>query len=123
MFVSGGFGEALAQARSIATSATVSTLRRAFALPDAKSKPRKRKKKALSEETLLKLGRQHFAEDFPNPKRRGCPSKDQLKLLAEKPRKAKESVLNHISLCSPCYRAYSGFLHARKRKHSARAKN
>ncbi len=41
------------------------------------------------------LGRKHFAGDFPNPKREGCPAKSQLKLLAENPRQAKESVLDH----------------------------
>jgi len=86
-----------------------------LALPGARSKPGKRNKKLLSEEKLLELGRKHFAEDFPNPKRQGCPAKDQLKLLAEKPREAKESVLNHISFCSPCYRTYSGFMQIQKR--------
>src|SRR4029077_17372103 len=99
---------------------TISGLRRAFALPGARTKPKKRKK-ALPEETILELGRRHFAEDFPNPKRLGCPPNDQLKLLAVKPRKAKESVLNHIASCSPFYRTFSGFLKAKKRK--ARAKS
>jgi hypothetical protein len=98
------------------------TLREPLALPDARSMPRKRKKKPLSQEKLLELGRKHFAEDFPNPRRQGCPAKNQLKLLAEKPRKAKESVLNHISSCSPCYREYSGFLQTQKARLSSRVK-
>jgi hypothetical protein len=94
-------------------------------LPGAGSKPAKRTKKPLSEENLLALGRKHFSEDFPNPERRGCPPKNQLRLLADDPRKAKESALNHIASCSPCYREYSRFLQARKgksRSKSARAK-
>jgi hypothetical protein len=85
-------------------------------LPGARSKPAKRTKKPLSEENLLALGRKHFSEDFPNPERRGCPPRDQLRLLADNPGKAKESALNHISSCSPCYRDYSRFLQARKAK-------
>jgi len=97
-------------------------LRRTLALPGARTRPEKLKKKPLSEKKLLELGRKHFAEDFPNPKREGCPPKDQLKLLAEKPRKAKESVLNHISFCSPCYRTYSRFLQTQKARLSSRVK-
>jgi hypothetical protein len=85
-------------------------------LPGARSKPAKRAKTPLSEEKLLALGRKHFSEDFPNPERRGCPPKDQLRLLADDPHMAKESALNHISSCSPCYRDYSRFLQARKAK-------
>ena len=85
-------------------------------MPGARSKPAKRTKKPLSEENLLALGRKHFSEDFPNPERRGCPPRDQLRLLADNPGKAKESALNHISSCSPCYRDYSRFLQARKAK-------
>jgi hypothetical protein len=100
----------------------VQALRRTLALSGARTKPGKLKKKPLSEKKLLELGRKHFAEDFPNPRRQGCPPKDQLKLLAEKPRKAKESVLNHVSFCSPCYRAYSRFLQIHKARLSSRGK-
>ena len=85
-------------------------------MPGARSKPRKRRKPTLSEKSLLQAGRQHFAKDFPNPKRVGCPAAEKLRHLAEHPSLADESVLNHISFCSPCYRAYSGFLQARKKQ-------
>jgi hypothetical protein len=92
-------------------------------LPGARSKPRKRKtKKLLSEADLLELGRKHFATDFPNPKRQGCPPKNALQLLADNPRKADDSVLNHISFCSPCYRNFSRFLNARKSKRRPKSK-
>jgi len=84
-------------------------------LPRARNKPRKPKKHRLSEEKLLDLGRKHFAKDFPNPKRQGCPPRNALQLLAEDPRRADNSVLNHVSSCSPCYRDYSHFLRARKK--------
>lgn len=71
--------------------------------------PRKPKKEFAAEK-LRELGRKHFAEDFPNPKRQACPARNEAKQLAEHPRQAKESVLSHISFCSPCYRDYSAFL-------------
>jgi hypothetical protein len=89
-------------------------------LPEVKTKPKKRKK-TLPEEKLRELGRKHFAEDFPNPERKGCPPSDQLQFLAENARSAKEWVLDHISHCSPCYRDYSAFLKVKKKK--ARAKS
>jgi hypothetical protein len=85
-------------------------------MPGARNQPKERRMPALSEKKILELGRKHFAEDFPNPKREGCPAKSQLKLLAENPRQAKESVLNHISFYSPCYRAYSRFVRERRGK-------
>jgi hypothetical protein len=97
-------------------------MRRAFALPGARSKPRKRRKPTLSEKSLLQAGRQHFAKDFPNPKRVGCPAAEKLKQLAEHPGHADESVLNHISFCSPCYRTYGRFLQARKKQIRAKTK-
>jgi hypothetical protein len=100
------------------------TLRRTLALPGARktNKSNKPTKASPSEKKLLELGRRHFAQDFPNPKRQGCPPAEQLKLLAEKPRKAKESVLNHISFCSPCYRDYSRFLQKQKTRLSSQRK-
>ena len=73
-------------------------------------KQEKRQRKPISTKEFLTIGRKHFAEDFPNPKRLGCPPGNELKLQAEKPLMAKEPVLNHISFCSPCYRAFSRFL-------------
>ena len=86
-------------------------------MPGARSKrAKRRKKKPLSDEKLRELGRKHFARDFPNPKRLGCPPKGELERLAENPCDANESVLSHISYCSPCYRDYSRSLQARKKK-------
>jgi hypothetical protein len=71
---------------------------------------------AISEKEFLRIGRSHFAEGFPNPDRLGCPPENELKLQAEKPLMAKEPVLNHISFCSPCYRAFSRFLREQSAK-------
>ena len=91
-------------------------------MPGARTKPKRKTKNSRFEKKILELGRKHFAEDFLNPSRQGCPLKNQLKLLAEKPRKAKVSVLNHISFCSPCYRTYSHFLQIQKARLSSRRK-
>jgi hypothetical protein len=73
-------------------------------------KNQNKQQKAISEKELLRIGRSHFAEDFPKLERLGCHPENELKLLAEKPLRAKDSVLNHISFCSPCYRAFNQFL-------------
>jgi hypothetical protein len=86
-------------------------------LPGARTKQAKRRKqKPLPDEALREIGRKHFARDFPNPKRLGCPTKADIESLAKNPRKAKESVLSHLSFCSPCYRDYSRLLQAKKKK-------
>jgi hypothetical protein len=72
--------------------------------------------KDLSDEKIREIARRHFAEDFPNPERRGCPPRSEIKLLADKPLKGKDWVLGHISFCSPCYRDFAHFLHAAKKK-------
>jgi hypothetical protein len=91
-------------------------------LPGARKKPTKRRKRPLSEEKLLQAGRKHFAKDFPNPQRVGCPSAKKLKQLAEDPSRGDESVLNHVSFCSPCYRDYSGFLQSRRKEIRSKSK-
>jgi len=95
-------------------------LRRASPLPSARRKSKGHKRKPSVDKAFLDLGRRHLAEDFPNPARQGCPQDDLLKLLAEKPTQVEDSVLDHITLCSPCYTTYSGFLQQLKAKHSNR---
>ena len=95
-------------------------MKRLRRLDSARSKPTGHKRKKLVEKTFRDLGRRHLAEDFPNPTRQGCPPDDVLKLLAEKPAQVDDSVLDHITMCSPCYRVYSGFLQKTKAKQSNR---
>jgi hypothetical protein len=87
-------------------------------LSSASRKSKDPKRKPSVDKTFLELGRKHLAEDFPNPTRQGCPQDDVLRLLAEQPTKVEESVLDHITLCSPCYSTYSRFLQQLKAKHS-----
>ncbi len=90
-----------------------------------KANSQKRKKKPMGNDKFVRMARKHFANDFPNPERRGCPPAEEVKRLVESPRKGRLWVHNHIAFCSPCYRAYSRFLHARNgslRSKSARAR-
>jgi hypothetical protein len=93
-----------------------------FALPGARKKPAEHRNKPLLEEKLLAAGRNHFAKDFPNPKRIGCPSRKKLQQLADNPTRGDESVLNHVSFCSPCYREFSGFLQSLRKKIRSQSK-
>ena len=45
----------------------------------------KNRGKELSDKKIREIGHKHFAEDFPNPERRGCPPTSEIKLLADKP--------------------------------------
>ena len=60
-------------------------MRRALPLPSASRKSKGHKRKPSVDKAFLELGRRHFAEDFPNPTRQGCPQDDVLRLLAEQP--------------------------------------
>jgi hypothetical protein len=95
-------------------------LRSPLPLPSASRKSKDHKRKPSVDKAFLELSRKHLAEDFPNPARQGCPQDDVLRLLAEQPKKVEESVLDHITLCSPCYRTYSGFLQKMRAKHTKR---
>jgi len=89
-------------------------------LLSARRKSKGHKRKPTVDKAFLELGRKHFCEDFPNPTRQGCPRDDVLKLLAENPSQVEDSVLDHITLCSPCYTTYSGFLRELKSQRSNR---
>jgi len=85
-------------------------------LSGVRIKPKKAKSSPPADKEFLRLGKEHFAEDFANPTRKGCPPDSTLELLANNPTEIEEWVLTHISSCSPCYRAYSHFLQEQKRK-------
>jgi len=89
-------------------------------LPSVRRKSKEHERKQSVDNAFLELGRRHFAHDFPNPTRQGCPQDDVLRLLAEQPTKVEDSVLDHITLCSPCYTTYSAFLQQMKAKQSNR---
>ena len=63
------------------------------------------------ERELFKLGRGLFAEQFPNPDRAGCPPQDVLRAMAFRRQHARpgEYPSDHLTVCSPCFRDYSGY--------------
>jgi len=65
------------------------------------------------ERHLLRLGRKLMLDRHPNPQRLGCPSKNELKVTAVNrallPQTKVDSVVDHITLCSPCFREFSRY--------------
>jgi hypothetical protein len=66
------------------------------------------------ERELLDFARSYLSDAFPNPDREGCPQADSLRILARQPMQSDKSISNHLTCCSPCFRAYMAHLgHAR----------
>src|ERR1035437_3901126 len=63
------------------------------------------------EQELLRLGRGLFAEQFPNPDRAGCPPQDVLHAMAFRRLHPGPGGYpsDHLTVCSPCFRDYSGY--------------
>jgi len=87
-------------------------------LPATKTKAKKPDQRLSNDKRFLELARRHLAEDFPNPSRQGCPSNQALSELAFHPGDVDDTVLDHITFCSPCYRIFSRFLKQPKAKSS-----
>jgi len=58
------------------------------------------------DEELLAFARSYLSDAFPNPQRTGCPTDDALRLMAFRPLEADASIGEHLTSCSPCFRAY-----------------
>jgi hypothetical protein len=71
----------------------------------------------------VEVGKCVFAEHFPNPDRIGCPSQDVLKAMAfRRPSAAgQEYPVDHLTMCSPCFRQYSAYRAQAQYRASARA--
>jgi hypothetical protein len=64
------------------------------------------------ERNLMRLGRKLLMDQHPNPERQGCPGEAPLKAAAYgRPGSGAErgAVMEHISICSPCFREYYAF--------------
>src|SRR5215470_4161218 len=65
------------------------------------------------ERHLLRLGRRLMLKRHPNPQRLGCPLKAELKAAAVNrtvlPQPKIDSVIDHITICSPCFREFSRY--------------
>jgi hypothetical protein len=73
------------------------------------------------ERHLFRLGRRLMLNRHPNPQRIGCPLKAELKDTAVNrtllPQSKIDSVIDHITICSPCFREFSRYRqNARLRK-------
>ncbi len=62
-----------------------------------------------SPDELIKFGQEHFANDFPNPSRHGCPPAEVIFDSIHKGEMASEQ-LGHLFTCSPCFRDYRSAL-------------
>ena len=65
------------------------------------------------EADLISAAARVFRTGFPNAERIGCPSQETLQSIVKKGRGATEdeSVLEHITSCSPCFVQYEQLLH------------
>ena len=59
---------------------------------------------------LLDFTRSYLSEDFPNPERQGCPPDSALRVFACAPRRGDKLVSDHLTSCSPCFKAYMSHL-------------
>ena len=75
-------------------------------MPAASKRTPKFKRRAASDDALLKFLARHLATDFPNPQRRGCPSKRVLERHALPTRKFNPKIIRHLLRCSPCFVYY-----------------
>lgn len=63
-----------------------------------------------NEREFLDFARSYLSEAFPNPERTGCPPGDALRLLATRPMQSDASLGDHVTCCSPCFKAYAAYL-------------
>jgi hypothetical protein len=63
-------------------------------------------KAGVTERELIEFFERVVREDYPNPERVGCPSREVLKQAASSPMHAAQSILDHIAKCAPCLQEY-----------------
>lgn len=59
---------------------------------------------------LFDFARAYLSEAFPNPERAGCPPDHVLLSFARNPRHKDGSIADHVTCCSPCFKAYTAHL-------------
>jgi hypothetical protein len=75
----------------------------------------KKRRVIEKEQDLLDFARCYLSEGFPNPDRKGCPLDDALRNFANRPTESDQSISDHFTCCSPCFKAYMAHLaHARE---------
>lgn len=91
-------------------------------MPVVSKKRKKSGRIPSTEKALLQYLNEGLSNDFPNPKRIGCPPLKALQRNARDSTRANETVSRHVGQCSPCYRVYSPLLRkeiARMRRESS----
>jgi hypothetical protein len=64
---------------------------------------------ATSKEEILvihQIARNRFSNDFPNPKREGCPGKESFEKMIGEKKLPGEDLRNHLFGCSECFSEY-----------------
>src|SRR6185437_8516397 len=74
------------------------------------------------ERQLLRLLAESALNDYPNPERIGCPGQDFLRTLAYRRKliPVSDPRLDHVVRCSPCFREFTNFQAAAKRRRNRR---
>jgi hypothetical protein len=70
----------------------------------------------ISEERLIRAGRDYVASAFPNPNRVGCPGRKGLEVLARQSSAPDQNDIDHLMTCSACFVEYHAIRKAWKRK-------
>ena len=73
-------------------------------------KRKKKRQEHPTDKSLLRYLKESITNDFPNPKRIGCPKLNALQQNVRDPASANEAVSKHVGGCSPCYSVYSRLL-------------
>lgn len=70
----------------------------------------KKRRLFKGDQDLFEFGRAYLSKAFPNPERKGCPPDETLRLLACQPTHGDPSITDHVTCCSPCFKAYMAHL-------------
>jgi len=61
-------------------------------------------------EALITAAQEHFATDFPNPRRSGCPAPGVIQTIVQAERLPDDELLAHLFGCSECFNEYQAFI-------------
>src|SRR2546429_5552485 len=73
----------------------------------------------VSEEKLIRAGRDYVASAFPNPERVGCPGHQRLAILARQSSPPDQNDVDHLMTCSDCFVEFHALRKAWKQRRAA----